>query len=203
MRGGENHSRSTNAALCTAAFQKRFLQDAELCACCYALYSENACSMCRKDGNETPVYECAIHQNRTGPTFALATSFLHARQSKAMRQYVQQAFNWKCEGSSPLAVHNERDFGAICCVREQIAGGTGHRTSLATPDARSTDCDAIASKISYGSRGIELKRICKASSTALRIAAAGPSIGSSPIPLPPKAPCTLPNSSKNTRMGCR
>src|SRR5260370_693528 len=128
MRGGKNHSRSTNAALRTAAFQKRFLQGTELCACCNALYSENACSMCLKDGNETTVYECAIHQDCTGTTFALAASFLHARQPKALPQYVQQAFHWKRKDSSPLAVHNERDFGASRHVRERIAGGTGHRT---------------------------------------------------------------------------
>src|SRR5258708_40327574 len=99
MRGGENHSRSTNAALCTAVFQKRFLQGTKLCACCNALYSENACSMCLKDGNEAAVYQRATHQNRTGTTFALTASFLHARQPKALPQYIQQAFHWKRKDS--------------------------------------------------------------------------------------------------------
>ncbi len=45
-----------------------------------------------------------------------------------------------------------------------------------------------ASKISSGKSGTESKRVPSASSIALTIAGAGPSIGSSPIPFAPYAP---------------
>src|SRR5262245_51334991 len=58
-----------------------------------------------------------------------------------------------------------------------------------------------AAWMSSGSNGIEFKETPNASSTAFTMAGAGPSIGSSPIPLAPYAPCMFPSSSKNTRIG--
>jgi len=54
--------------------------------------------------------------------------------------------------------------------------------------------------------GVSGRRVTSAPvawATALKIAGAGPSIGSSPMPLAPAGPCGYGTSSKNTRMGGR
>src|SRR5579859_1608794 len=55
-----------------------------------------------------------------------------------------------------------------------------------------------ASLMSSASSGTELKSTPSASTIALTMAGAGPSMGSSPMPFAPNAPCGLPISSKRT-----
>src|SRR4030088_1920265 len=97
-----------------------------------------------------------------------------------------------------LAVYGKRKlaFAAVLFTAVffgTVLGGVAHRSPPAP----------TGSKISSGRSGTESKRVPRASSIALTIAGAGPSIGSSPIPFAPYAPCTLPISSKNIRIGGR
>src|SRR5206468_4439330 len=135
-------------------------------------------------------------QDGTRAAFALAASFFYARQSQVVSQHVQQSFHGMGEQLLCAAVDGERKLVLRACHRQ----GT-HTAPRAVGETTCwLDSGRRASKRSSGSSGMEQKQTPVASSTALTIAGAGPSIGSSPMPFAPCAPCTFPISSKKTRI---
>src|SRR6266699_7159222 len=165
---------------------------------CQALNCNDVGATRLKHWNEAAIYQRSAHQNAARATLALSTAFLRSRQSKLVSPHIQQAIHRVRPHGCQLSIDRERDL-AFCVLRR-----LAHCRPRAEEGAISgTACSASASKIFSGSNGIESNAMCSASSIALTIAGAGPSIGSSPIPFAPYAPCTLLNSSKNTRMSGR
>src|SRR5437899_8172883 len=165
---------------------------------CQALNCNDVGATRLKHWNEAAIYQRSVHQNGARATLALSTAFLRSRQSKLVSQHIQQAIHRVRPHGCQLSIDRESDLAfcvlrrlAHCCPRAEEGAISG------------TACSASASKIFSGSNGIESNAMCSASSIALTIAGAGPSIGNSPIPFAPNAPCTLLNSSKNTRMSGR
>src|SRR5208283_909441 len=198
MRGSQNHPWGTNSALRATAFQESLLQGMQLPAGANPLNGRNTRSRCLQNRNQAAIHQRAVHQHRARSTFTFSVSFFHTGQSQLLTQHIQQAHHREGAHGSWLPVHRERNLGPSANLRRLI-----HRTALAASDSLTNDSRVSSSKMSSGSNGIESNETPSASSTAFRIAGAGPSMGSSPIPFAPNAPCTLPSSSKNTRMGGR
>src|SRR5271169_1822416 len=185
MAGAQNHSRSADAALRAAAFQKGCLQCAQLRTFGEALNRRKICARGLQRRYETAIDQLAVHQDGARTTFALAATFLRAGQPELLSQDIQQPLHGKNANGFRLAVYGKGKlaFGAILAATLAATfGGVAHRSPLAE----------TASKISSGMSGTESKRVPRASPRAswmaLTIAGAGPSMGSSPIPFAPYAP---------------
>src|SRR6266705_6641850 len=199
MRRRKNHSRRADAALCATTLKERLLQRFDQIVRRHSFDGDDTRAARLRHGNETAIHQHAVQQNGTRTALAFTAPFFRARQSQLVPQHVQQSLHRISEHVLRLAVDSERNLAlrarswrkihAVPCIEEKTScSGEARRT---------------ASNKSSGSSGMEQKRIPVASSTAFTIAGAGPSIGNSPMPLAPCAPCTLPSSSKNTRIGGR
>src|SRR5208282_1614523 len=183
MNRCQNHSRRADAALCTAAFQKCFLQGVQGFSRRQSFDRNNVRPSSLKNWHEAAVYKGAIHQHRARTTFALSATFLRAGQLELMPQHVEQTFHRISPHRLRLAVNHERNLSS----RVALARIT-HRSPPPALAPLSWDEEASRSMMSSGSRGTESKGIPSASTTAFTIAGAGPSMGSSPMPLAPYAP---------------
>src|SRR4029077_4140215 len=178
MAASQNHSGSADAALRTPAVQESRLQRAQLRTFGEAFDRSEIGARCLKCRDEAAIHQLAIHQDGTRTTLAFSATFLRASEPKLSSQDIQQALHGKDANRLRLSVYSKRKLAFAAVVFAAILEGVAHRTPVAH----------TASKISSGKSGTESKRVPSASSIALTIAGAGPSIGSSPIPLAPYAP---------------
>src|SRR6266705_4472893 len=199
MRRRKNHSRRADAALRAATLKERLLQRFDQIVRRPSFDGDDTRAARLHYWNETAIHQHAIQQNGTRTALAFTASFFRARQSQFVPQYVQQSLHRIREHAFCLAIDSERNLALRTCGRRRIYAVSRDEEKASCSGAA---CRTASNK-SSGSSGMEQKRIPVASSTAFTIAGAGPSIGNSPIPLAPCAPCTLPSSSKNTRIGGR
>src|SRR5580692_556395 len=198
MHRGKNHSRSADAALRRPAFQKRLLHRMQPLIVRQTFNRKNICAVRLQHWNQTTIYQRAIHQDGTGTAFTLPATFLGPGQLQVFAQHVQQSFHRQRTNNSSRAIHRHLNFNGLSfAARNQRDAPADTSSSFKSLDG------SITSRISSGSSGTELNSTPNALTIALIIAGAGPSIGSSPIPFAPYAPCGLPSSSKITWMGGR
>src|SRR5258708_40021212 len=193
MTASQNHSGSADAALRATAFQKCLLQRAQLRTLGKTFDGREICARCLQNRNKTAIHQLAVQQDGARTAFAFSATFLGTRQPKFPSEAIQESLHVINSNRFRLAVYCESKLAFAA-----ILGGVGHLfpsvVLSAMPSAQT------ASNISSGSSGTASKRVPSASSIALTMAGAGPSIGSSPIPLAPYAPWRFPISSKNTRI---
>src|SRR5260370_844890 len=134
--------------------------------------------------DETTVHQHPVQQNGTRTAFSLAASFFRACQFQIVPKHVQQSFHVVGKNFLCFAIDGEREFTLRTRFRRRIHAVP--RTEDGT--ACSSESGPRASNKSSGSNGIVWIRTPVASSMALMIAGAGPSMGNSPIPLAPCAP---------------
>src|SRR5580693_8625861 len=196
MMRGEDHSWCADAALGAAAVQKALLQCLQVAVRSKTFDRDDFRTLRLKNGNEAAIHQHSVYQHRAGAALALATAFFRSRQSKFVTQHVEQALHRVDLHGFGLPVHGDGDFPFCSSL-------WGFRHSFPRADVAALSGAALsesAAKISSGSKGIAWNGTCSASSTALTIAGAGPSMGSSPMPFAPYAPWMFPSSSKYTRM---
>src|ERR1700683_3215174 len=183
MDGRQNHSRRADAALRTAAFQECFLQGVEGLCRRQSFDRNNAGTSSLEDRHQAAVYQCAIHQHGARTTLPFPATFLRARELKLMPQHVKQTLHRVSAHFLRLAVDHQRNLSPRVPPAE-----IAHRSPPPALTPLIGDEEASRSIMSSGRRGTKSKAIPSASSTALTIAGAGPSMGSSPMPLAPYAP---------------
>src|SRR5580692_645450 len=182
MKGREDHSGSADAALCSAAVEKRLLQQFQAAVRSQAFDRDDLRAFGLKRRDEAAVHQRSVDQNGARAALAFATPFFRSGQAKLVAQDVEQALHRVHVDGFELSVDRKRYFAFGLAL-----GRFAHSRPPASRTG-SAEHSGSAAKISSGSSGIEWKETCSASSTALIIAGAGPSIGSSPIPFAPYAP---------------
>src|SRR5262249_20605174 len=120
--------------------------------------------------------ENAVDDDRARAAFAFAASFFGPGQLQVFAQHIEQSRHRFRVDARARAVHRHSDF-------------------------RAHDALVIASITTSGVAGMRVIRAPTASSIAFKIAGAGPSIGTSPIPFAPEGPPSYGTSSKKTRIG--
>src|ERR1700674_5008915 len=175
MTASQNHSGSADTALRTTTFQESRLQRVQLRTFGDAFDRSKSRARCLKSRDEAAIHQLAIHQDGARTTFTFSATFLRAGYPELLPQDIQQPLHGKDANRFRLAIHGKRKLALAAVVFAAVFGGVSHRSPPAP----------TASKISSGKSGMESKRVPSASSIALTIAGAGPSIGSSPIPFAP------------------
>jgi hypothetical protein len=109
IRGCENHSRRADAALRSAAFEKRLLDCVKFIAVRDSLDRSDFRAFGVHCGDKTAIHEFAIHHDRTRATLAFTTAFLCARQLKIATQGVEQPLHWKRAKRYVLSIDGASD----------------------------------------------------------------------------------------------
>src|ERR1700722_11956667 len=193
---GKDHAGGADAALGTAFREEALLDGVQLFADGQAFDGGDPRAFGLQDGDEAGVDEVAVHQDGAGAALAFAAALLCSSEMEVFAEDVEEALHrWSVNGFC-VAVNGASDGGHAVTSLKMGPAMVGSRDS-----APALGRLVMRSKISSGSRGISVKAMLVACSMALRIAGAGPSIGSSPMPFAPKAPWGLGISSKVTWMG--
>ena len=163
--GREDHPRRADAALRAAALEERLLHRVQLVAAGEAFDRGDDCRRRpgrAASGNCSPARRPAARRTRRTP---LRRSLPWCRSGRASRQHVEQPRH---------RVHVEQRSAAV--------DGAGHA------DAHQPRLPPSASSGAPASAAGASDRAPVACATALKIAGAGPSIGSSPMPFAPPGP---------------
>jgi hypothetical protein len=107
MKGRENHSWRTNAALRASALEKGLLQDIQLPPHGQSLDRNNVRTSCLQDGHKAAIHQFAVHQYGARATLPFPASFLRAGQIEFVPQYIQQPLHRIDMHGGPLAVDLE------------------------------------------------------------------------------------------------
>src|ERR1700677_1023433 len=196
MVGGEDHAGGADAALSSSCFEEALLDGVELFADCEAFDGGDLRAFGLQDGDEAGVDQIAIHQDGTGAALAFAAAFFCSSEMEVFAEDVEETLHRRSFGGFFVAVDGASDVGHTAAPLKMGPAVAGSRSSV--PEA---GVWVMRSKMSSGRRGISVKAIPVACSIALRMAGAGPSMGSSPMPFAPNAPCREGISSKVTWMG--
>src|SRR6266404_8300989 len=107
MPTSQNHSRSTDAALRTTAFQESRLQCAQLRTFGDAFDRREIRARRLKSRDETAIHQLAVHQDGARTTFTFSATFLRAGQPKLLSQDIQQPLHRIDTNRFRLAVYGK------------------------------------------------------------------------------------------------
>ena len=133
--------------------------------------------------DEAAVDEPAVEQDGARAALPFAAAFLGAGEIELAAQHVEQP--------RPSGCPSRRLLGAVDAAVHLRSSSSDTRRPPMQRHQRS------------GVSGSRVGSMPVACATALKMAGAGPSIGSSPMPLAPPGPCAYGRSSKYTRIGGR
>src|ERR1035441_7500458 len=147
-----------------------------------------------QDGDEAGVNEFSVHDDGTGAALAFAAALLGAGEAKVLAEDVEQALHGRGGYGCWLSIDRQGDG---CHAETSEASVVVSRSVLGSRSSEpESGVRVMRSKMSSGRRGISVKEMPVACSMALRMAGAGPSMGSSPMPLAPPGPWMQGVSSK-------
>src|ERR1700727_318365 len=192
----KDHAGSADAALSSSFLKETLLDRVEPFVDGEALNGGDLGTFGLQDGDEAGVDEVAVHKDGASSALAFSAAFFGSGEMEVFAKHIEQPLHRRCfDGSLVLvdaavdsrhAVASLKIGPAIVTSRDSVpASGTRVRPS----------------KMSSGRRGISANETPMACSIALRMAGAGPSMGSSPMPLAPSGPWDEGTSSKVTWIG--
>src|ERR1700692_1033504 len=194
--GGEYHAGCADAALGSALFEEALLDGMEFFVDDEAFDGGDFGAFCLQDGDEAGVDQVAVDEDGAGSALAFTAALFGSGEVQVFAEDVEEAFHrWGFDGFF-VAMDGEWDGGHAVASLKIGPAMSGFKDSVPASGMR-----VIRSKMSSGRRGISVKEMPVACSMALRIAGAGPSMGSSPMPLAPPGPWGEGTSSKVTWMG--
>src|SRR6266851_207741 len=181
--GGEDHAGGADAALGSALFEEALLNGMEFLADDEAFDGGDFGALGLQDGDEAGVDQIAVDEDGAGSALAFAASLFGPGEVQVFAEDVEEPLHrWGFDGFW-VAVDGELDDAHAVASLKMGPAMSGFKDSVPASGMR-----VICSKMSSGSRGISLKEMLVACSMALRMAGAGPSMGSSPMPLAPPGP---------------
>src|SRR5712675_778188 len=179
---GEDHAGGADAALGSALFEEALLDGMEFFVDDEAFDGGDFGAFDLQDGDEAGVDQVAVDQDGAGSALAFAAALFGSGKVQVFAEDVEEALHrWGFDGFC-LAIDSELNGGHAVASLKTGPAMSGFKDSEPASGMR-----VIRSKMSSGSRGISVKEMLVACSMALRMAGAGPSMGSSPMPLAPPA----------------
>src|ERR1700733_8725348 len=183
MMSGKNHAWGADAALSPAFFEETLLDGMEPFVDDQAFDGGDFSAFGLQDGDKAGVDQVAVDQDGAGPALAFAAALFGSGEVQVFAEHIEQPLHRWCFDSFFAAVDGELDGGHAPASLKMGPAMAGSRDSLPAEGTR-----VMPSKMSSGRRGISVNAMPVACSMALRMAGAGPSIGSSPMPLAPPGP---------------
>src|SRR5437764_8216859 len=179
-RGGHHDAGSTGPALGSSAPLER-LEGARL----EGLHGLHPLPPHLIGGDEAGVHRHAVQVHGARAALAFAAAFLCTGERQLVAERVEQAGGGIDPQRHGLSVEGERDRDCGLWISDCGMAVHGAESAIRNPKSAIS-----SSSISFsGVSGIALGSAPVARATAFAIAGAGPSIGSSPSPFAPPAPC--------------
>ena len=192
----EDHAGSADAALSSPFLKETLLDRVKPFVDGEAFNGGDLGTFGLQDGDEAGVDQVAVHKDGASSALAFPAAFFGSREAEVFAENVEQPLHGRCFDGSFLLVDAAADSRHAVASLKIGPAIFGSRDSVPASGTR-----VRPSKMSSGRRGISVNETPMACSIALRMAGAGPSMGSSPMPLAPSGPWDEGTSSKVTWMG--